>query len=92
MNYWIIAISFVIIIGFFTIPAVHAASISIEVEKEIYNYGDFLVFIVEVSEVTGDFAILHIIDENGKSSSAIPIQITESRMVIPSTLSTPSTL
>ena len=84
MNYWISAISFLIILGFFSIPAVQATSISIEVEKKIYNYGDFLVFTVEVSEVTGDFAILHIIDEIGKSSSAIPIQITEPKMVIPS--------
>ena len=72
------------IIGFFSIPEIQAASVLIDVEKEIYQYGDFLVFTLEVSEVTGDYAILHIIDENGKSSSAIPIQITETKTVVPS--------
>ena len=59
-------------------------TVSIFTEKEIYSYGDFLTFTIEVSEITGEAAILHIIDESGKSSSDIPIPITELKTVIPS--------
>jgi len=61
-----------------------APTVSIYAEKEIYSYGDFLTFTIEVSEITEDFAILHIIDESGKSSSDIPIPITELKTVVPS--------
>ncbi len=61
-----------------------APTVSIYTEKEIYSYGDFLTFTIEVSEITEDLAILHIIDETGKSSSAIPIPITELKTVVPS--------
>jgi len=61
-----------------------APTVSIYTEKEIYSYGDFLIFTIEVSEITEDLAILHIIDESGKSSSAIPIPITELKTVVPS--------
>jgi hypothetical protein len=61
-----------------------APTVSIYTEKEIYSYGDFLTFTIEVSEITEDIAILHIIDESGKSSSAIPIPITELKTVVPS--------
>jgi len=59
-------------------------TVSIYTEKEIYSYGDFLTFTIEVSEITEELAILHIIDESGKSSSAIPIPITELKTVVPS--------
>jgi len=59
---------------------------SIYTEKEIYSYGDFLTFTIEVSEITGEPAILHIIDESGKKSSAIPISITELKTEVPSPL------
>ncbi len=69
----------------FSTPIVYAApTVSIYTEKEIYSYGDFLTFTIEVSEITDDGAILHIIDESGKSSSAIPIPITELKTVVPS--------
>ena len=61
-----------------------APTVSIYTEKEIYSYGDFLTFTIEVSDITEDLAILHIIDESGKSSSAIPISITELKTVVPS--------
>jgi len=64
---------------------VYAAPIvSIFTEKEIYSYGDFLSFTIEVSEITGESAILYIIDESGKKSSAIPIPITELETEVPS--------
>jgi len=59
-------------------------TVSIYTEKEIYSYGDFLTFTIEVSEITEGLAILHIIDESGKSSSDIPIPITELKTVVPS--------
>ena len=59
-------------------------TVSIFTEKEIYSYGDFLTFTIEVSEITGEPAILHIIDESGKKSSAIPIPITELKTEVPS--------
>ncbi len=61
-----------------------APTVSIYTEKEVYSYGDFLTFTIEVSEITEDIAILHIIDESGKSSSAIPRPITELKTVVPS--------
>lgn len=67
------------------IPYVYAApSINIYTEKKIYSYGDTLTFTIEVSEITGEFAALHIIDESGGKSSTIPIVITELKTVIPS--------
>lgn len=67
------------------IPNVNAvSSVNIYTEKEVYSYGDTLTFTIEVSEITGEFAILHIIDESGEKSSAIPISITELKTVIPS--------
>jgi hypothetical protein len=59
-------------------------TLSIYTEKEVYGYGDFLIFTVEVSEISEEFAILHIIDETGKKSSAIPITITGLKTVVPS--------
>ena len=68
-----------------TIPSVYTApTISIHTDKEIYSYGDFLSFTIEVSEITGESAILHIIDQSGQSSSAIPVPITELKTVFPS--------
>lgn len=66
-------------------PYVNAvSSIDIYTEKQVYSYGDTLTFTIQVSEVTGDDAILHIIDESGKTSSAIPIAIKDLKTVIPS--------
>ncbi len=59
-------------------------SVSIYTEKKIYSYGDFLTFTIQVSEITGEQAILFIIDESGKKSSAIPISITELKTEVPS--------
>ena len=68
-----------------TIPSAYTApTISIHTDKEIYSYGDFLSFTIEVSEITGESAILHIIDQTGQSSSAIPVPITELKTVVPS--------
>ncbi len=68
-----------------SISVVYATpTVSIYAEKEIYSYGDFLSFTIEVSEITGESAILYIIDESGKKSSAIPIPVTELKTKVPS--------
>ncbi|GBF24120.1 hypothetical protein MnTg01_00457 [archaeon MnTg01] len=59
-------------------------TVSISTEKEIYSYGDFLSFTIQVSEITGESAILYIIDESGEKSSAIPIPVTELKTKVPS--------
>ncbi len=58
--------------------------VSIIMEKTTYSYCEKLFYIIEVSEITGEPAIIHISDESGKSSSAIPIAITKLQNPIPS--------
>lgn len=68
-----------------SVSYVYATStVSIYTEKEIYSYGDFLSFTIEVSEITGESAFLYIIDESGVKSSAIPIPVTELKTEVPS--------
>lgn len=52
-------------------------SIHIIMKQSIFGYGEKLSYTIEVSEITGEIAILHIRDSNGKGSSAIPIEISE---------------
>ena len=59
-------------------------SAQIVMEKTTYSYGEKLVYSIEVSEITGDLAIIHIRDESGKGSSAIPIPISQLKTDIPS--------
>lgn len=81
----LVILSLFTITSFVGISNVYSAPIiTIDTDKNTYSYGDFLTFTVEVSEITGELATLHIIDESGKSSSAIPISITESKTVVPS--------
>ncbi|MDH3737158.1 MAG: hypothetical protein OEQ94_09080, partial [Nitrosopumilus sp.] len=76
----ILAISFTTFL-----PAAYAeSSVSIIMEKTTYSYCEKLFYIIEVSEITGDPAIIHIRDEIGKGSSAIPIPITNLQNPIPS--------
>ena len=53
-------------------------------EKTTYTYCERLVYSIEVSEVTGDLAIIHIRDSAGGKSSAIPIPIEKLSNPIPS--------
>lgn len=67
------------------LPQVYAEpSVSITMEKTVYSYCEKLFYTIEVSEITGDNAIIHIRDETGKGSSAIPITITSLQNPIPS--------
>ena len=58
--------------------------VSAIMEKTTYTYCEKLVYSIEVSEVTGDFAIIHIRDGAGGKSSAIPIPIEKLSNPIPS--------
>jgi len=75
----ILAISFAV-----SLPAIHAEpSVSIIMDKTTYSYCEKLFYTIEVSEITGDTAIIHIRDEMGKTSSAIPIPITNLQNLVP---------
>lgn len=84
MKVSVFSMIFVIAITLF-LPQVQAQpTISIIMEKTTYSYCEKLFYSIEVSEVTGDPAIIHISDESGKGSSAIPIAITDLQNPIPS--------
>ncbi len=51
------------------------AEVQITTSKKTYNYGDYLSISITVSSVTSGDAIMHIINEDGTKSSAIPVQI-----------------
>ena len=59
-------------------------TVSIVMDKTTYTYCEKLVYSIEVSEVTGNPAIIHIRDEAGGKSSAIPIPIASLSNPIPS--------
>ena len=59
-------------------------SVTIIMEKTTYTYCEKLVYSIEVSEITGDPAIIHIRDGAGGKSSAIPIPIEKLSNPIPS--------
>jgi len=50
-------------------------SIEISTSKPIYEYGDFLSINFQVSELTGNDVIIHIIDSSNKTSAPINLQI-----------------
>ena len=81
-NYGIIvAVLFIVI----TIPIfAQESELSIFTSKDTYYYGDTLTFTVKVSKVTEDIATLYIIDEQGKSSSPIPMGIQQIETTITS--------
>ena len=66
------------------LPSVYATSVEVLMEKTTFRYCEKLFYTIKVSEVTGDPAIIHIRDEAGKSSSAIPIPISNQTNPIPS--------
>ena len=59
-------------------------TVTIIMEKTTYSYCEKLVYSIEVSEITGDPAIIHIRDGAGGESSAIPIPIEKLSNPIPS--------
>lgn len=69
---------FVVCLSTIIFPNIFATpSLDILMEQTTFEYGEKLFYTIEVSEITGNSAIIHIRDSSGKGSSAIPIQITE---------------
>ena len=67
------------------LPDIHAEpSVTIIMEKTTYSYCEKLFYIIEVSEITGEPAIIHIRDEAGKGSSAIFKEIKSETTPVPS--------
>ena len=82
-----IILSLILATSFASLPTISAEpSVTIVMEKTTYSYCERLFYIIEVSEITGEPAIIHIRDESGKGSSAIPIEIVNLKNPIPSLL------
>ena len=64
--------------------AIAAPSISIETSQNVYEYGDFLSIIVNVSEITGDNAIVHVIDPTERKVMLLNRPITTTTTAFPS--------
>ena len=80
-----VSLVFLAIITMVSLPPVYAEqTVSIVMEKTVYEYCEKLFYTIQVSEVTGDSAIIHIRDESGGQSSAIPIPITGLQTPVPS--------
>ena len=83
----IVILGFILLTSFTSLPTIFAEpSVSITMEKSTYRYCERLFYTIEVSEITGDPAIIHIRDESGKGSSAIPIEIANLQNPVPSLL------
>lgn len=50
--------------------------------KETYHYCENLSYMLTVSEVTGEIAIVHITDQNAKRSQGIPMPVSEIESVV----------
>ena len=67
------------------LPSVYATpTVEILMEKTTFRYCEKLFYTIEVSEVTGEPAIIHIRDQADKGSSAISIPISNQTNPIPS--------
>jgi hypothetical protein len=67
------------------LPAVYATpTVKIVMNQTMYKYCEKLFYTIQVSEITGDSAIIHIRDQAGKESNAIPISISNLQNPIPS--------
>lgn len=71
-----------ILFGMIGISHGQESTIKIYTDRQNYYFGDVLTFTIEVSEITGDSAILHIVDSLGKKGSGIPINITQKETTI----------
>ena len=61
------------------IPYSYAQELEVEIftEQKTYFFGDYLTFTIKVSKLVDSVATLHIVDENEKKSSDIPIPISQ---------------
>lgn len=63
------------IVCFVGLQAANAQSVSVSTSKTVYNYGDYLSVTINVSDITGDNAVMYIVDLSGVKSSPIPVVI-----------------
>ena len=79
-------LSLLILLSFMPIldPANAEPTISIETSQSIYHYGEFLSITINVSEVTGDFATIHITDPSQKKSILLQPPISQETHSFPS--------
>ena len=80
-------LSLLILLSFMPIlnPANAEPTIGIETSQTIYHYGEFLSITINVSEVTGDFATIYIIDSSQKKSILLKPPISQKTSSFPST-------
>ena len=81
-----IFLSLLILLSFMPIldPANAEPTISIETNQSIYHYGEFLLITINVSEITGDFATIHITDSSQKKSILLEPPISQKTHSFPS--------
>jgi len=79
-------LSLLILLSFMPIlnPANAEPSVSIETSQTIYHYGEFLSITINVSEITGDFATIYIIDSSQKKSILLKPPISQKTSSFPS--------
>lgn len=71
-------ISILVIVGILSFGVQHSfaiPSLEISTSKPVYEYGDFLSINFQVSELTGNDIVIHIIDSSNKTSTPINLQI-----------------
>ena len=80
-------LSLLILLSFMPIlnPANAEPTIGIETSQSIYHYGELLSITINVSEVTGDFATIYIIDSSQKKSILLKPPISQKTSSFPST-------
>jgi len=80
-----VILSFFLVTSSFGISYVEAApTVTVYTDKDTYSFGEYLSITIDVSEVTGDHAVLVIRDEFGKGSTPIEIPITGLKTIMPS--------
>ena len=80
-----VILSFFLVTSSFGISYVEATpTVTIYTDKDTYSFGEYLSITIDVSEVTGDHAVLVIRDEFGKGSTPIEIPITGLKTIMPS--------
>ena len=79
-------LSLLILLSFMPIlnPANAEPSVSIETSQSIYHYGEYLTTTINVSEITGDFATIYIIDSSQKKSILLQPPISQKTHSFPS--------
>ena len=81
-HYWFVML---LVISAALLPSVYATpTVEIIMEKTTFRYCEKLFYTIKVSEITGEPAIIHIRDQTGKESSAIPIPIYNQTNPVPS--------